>query len=75
MGAIHSFKNETDTVAHLLCVVVPAGLEKFFTEIGIPTEGSPFLSPLSISPEQQQQLEEVAKGYGQELFLPDYLNQ
>ena len=29
-GVVHDFKNETDTTAHLWCVVVPAGLEKFF---------------------------------------------
>ena len=32
-GIVHAFKNETNTIAHLLCVVVPAGLDKFFQEI------------------------------------------
>ena len=73
-GAVHSFKNKTDTVAHLLCVVVPAGLDKFFTEMGKPVESNAFLPPPSMNHEEQQRLEEVAKKYGQELFPPDYLN-
>src|SRR5664279_3197610 len=31
-GAIHSFKNEGAETAHLLCMVVPSGLEEFFLE-------------------------------------------
>src|SRR6218665_1051530 len=33
-GAIHCFKNESDSMARLLCTVTPAGLEAFFREIG-----------------------------------------
>ncbi|MEJ0101987.1 MAG: hypothetical protein WDO19_05240 [Bacteroidota bacterium] len=29
-GKVHCFKNTTDTIAHLLCTVVPAGLDDFF---------------------------------------------
>ncbi|WP_375417551.1 cupin domain-containing protein [uncultured Hymenobacter sp.] len=73
-GPVHSFKNETDAVARLLCTVVPAGLEKFFQEIGQPVAAGAFLPPPPpMSPADQQRLAEVAKRYGQELFPPDYL--
>lgn len=72
-GAIHSFTNERDTVAHLLCVVVPAGLEKFFEEIGQPVAAGQFLPRQTPTPEQQKQMQAKAEQYGQELFPPDYL--
>lgn len=72
-GAVHSFKNETDNTAHLLCVVIPAGLEKFFEEIGKPVQIGTFLPPPVMNPQEQQRLQEIAKKYGQEVFPPDYL--
>lgn len=72
-GAIHSFTNESQAVAHLLCVVVPAGLEKFFLEIGQPVAAGQFLPQQEPSPEQKQKMAAAAQRYGQELFPPDYL--
>ena len=72
-GPVHSFKNEATTVAHLLCVVVPAGLEKMFQEIGQPVQPGQFLPPLTLGPDELKHVAEVAKKYGQELFPPDYL--
>ncbi|MGI4833622.1 MAG: cupin domain-containing protein [Janthinobacterium lividum] len=72
-GAIHNFTNESNALAHLLCIVTPAGLDKFFQEVGQPiTAGQP-VSPQSPTPEQQQRIGEIAQRYGQELFPPDYL--
>ncbi|MGI4884902.1 MAG: cupin domain-containing protein [Janthinobacterium lividum] len=73
-GAVHSFKNESDAVAHLLCVVVPAGLDKFFEEIGQPVAAGTFLPPAAPSPAELERLQAVAQQYGQELFPPDYLD-
>ena len=73
-GAIHSFKNESATPAHLLCLVVPAGLEAFFREIGQPVAPGTFLPPPTLTTEAQQQLQKTAEKYGQELFAPDYLD-
>lgn len=72
-GAIHSFTNETQELAQLLCVVVPAGLEQMFAEIGQPVPCGQFLPPLPITPERLQHLQEVAAKYGQEVFPPDTL--
>lgn len=72
-GAVHSFTNESQAVAHLLCVVVPAGLEKFFQEIGQPVAAGQFLPQQAPNPEQLQHLMATAQRYGQELFPPDFL--
>ncbi len=73
-GAIHSFKNESDKVAHILCTVTPSGLEKMFEEMGRPVEEGQFLPPPEMTPDAQQKMEALAKKYGQELFPPDYLD-
>ncbi|MBC8084624.1 MAG: cupin domain-containing protein [Hymenobacter sp.] len=72
-GAIHSFTNESNQVAHLLCVVVPAGIEEMFEEVGKPVQPGAFLPPPPMTPEAQQKMQEIAAKYGQEVFPPDYL--
>lgn len=72
-GAVHSFTNESGALAHLLCVVVPAGLEKFFQEIGQPVAAGEFLPRQAPTPTQLQQLRAAAEQHGQEIFPPDYL--
>ena len=72
-GAVHSFKNTTDKVAHLLCTVIPAGLDSFFQEIGKPVEIDKFLSQTPPTPEELNKLKSIAEKYGQELYPPDYL--
>lgn len=73
-GPVHSFKNESDAMAQLLCIAVPAGLEKFFQEIGEPVALGEFLPPPAMTAEAKQRLEQLAKKHGQELFPPDYLD-
>ena len=72
-GAVHSFKNLTDKVAHLLCTVVPAGLDSFFREIGQPVETGTFLKPSAPTGEQLEKMKSLAEKYGQELYPPDFL--
>lgn len=72
-GAVHDFKNHTDAIAHLLCVVVPAGLEKFFQEIGEPVAVGQFLPPPNLTPEDQTRMSEIAARHGQVVYPPDYL--
>lgn len=72
-GVVHSFKNVSDAVAHLWCVVVPAGLEQLFQEIGRPVTAGTFLPPPVMGPEEQQRLKSIAAKHGQQLFPPDYL--
>lgn len=72
-GMVHCFKNKTGKVAHLWCVVVPAGLEAFFKEIGQPAPFGTFLSPPPMDQEALKRLQTIAEKYGQKLFPPDYL--
>ena len=71
---MHRFKNLTQTTAHLLCVVVPAGLENFFQEIGKPVAPGEFLPVPQMGPEEQQRLQSIAEKHGQQIFPPDYLD-
>jgi quercetin dioxygenase-like cupin family protein len=73
-GVVHDFKNESATEAHLLCIVVPAGLDKFFQEIGQPVATGTFLPPPPMDPAAQKKLQAIAEKYGQQVFPPDYLD-
>jgi len=73
-GAVHSFKNISQSIAHLLCTVMPAGLEELFQEIGKPVEAGIFLPPHIPDVEEQQKLKNIAEKYGQKLYPPDFLD-
>ena len=73
-GAVHCFKNMTDKLAHLLCTVVPAGLDSFFQEIGKPIEIGTFLPHQNLSMEELVKLKAVAEKHGQVLYPPDFLD-
>jgi len=72
-GMVHCFKNKTDKVAHLLCMVVSSGLEEFFVEIGRPVPFGEFLPVPEMNPEVQEKLQALAEKYGQKIYPPDYL--
>jgi quercetin dioxygenase-like cupin family protein len=72
-GIVHCFKNKTDQVAHLLCLVVPSGLEEFFMEIGRPVAIGSFLAPPVMDAEVMKKMLPIVEKYGQKLFPPDYL--
>jgi quercetin dioxygenase-like cupin family protein len=72
-GIIHSFRNKTDKVARLWCVVVPAGEDAFFQEIGQPVQAGEFLPAPAMGPQEQQRLQQIARKHGQTLYPPDYL--
>ncbi len=72
-GAVHSFKNTTNEVAHLLCTVVPSGLDSFFKEIGKPVETGEFLAQSAPAAQELEKLKSAAEKYGQQLYPPDFL--
>jgi quercetin dioxygenase-like cupin family protein len=72
-GIVHCFKNKTDKTAHLLCTVVPAGLEEFFLEIGKPVAIGKFLPAPEMNAEMMKNLIPIIEKYGQQVFPPDYL--
>lgn len=73
-GMVHGFKNTTEELAHLLCTVVPAGLEAFFVEIGQPVKLNEFLPPPHMDETTVKKLQAIAEKYGQKVFPPDYLD-
>jgi quercetin dioxygenase-like cupin family protein len=73
-GVVHSFKNRTDQMAHLLCTVVPAGLEAFFEEIGTSVPYGKFLPPPPMNPVTVKQLQTIAEKHGQKIYPPDFLD-
>ncbi len=73
-GVVHYFKNNTDRPAHLLCLVVPAGLDAFFQEIGKPVAIGKYLPPPPMDKDSIEKLTAIAKKYGQEVFPPDFLD-
>ena len=73
-GLIHCFKNNSDRPARLWCVVVPAGLEKFFQEIGQPSVFGTFLPPPPMNAGVMEKLQAIAEAHGQVLYPPDYLD-
>ncbi|MEJ7677958.1 MAG: cupin domain-containing protein [Segetibacter sp.] len=73
-GLVHGFKNKTDKIAHLWCVVVPAGLEDFFAEVGKPVPFGTFVSPPPMNEEAVKKLTEISEKHGQQIFPPNYLD-
>lgn len=71
-GAIHSFRNETNVNAHILCIVVAAGLEEFFKEVGQPVGYGEFLTPPVMNAEAASKLKTIALKHELEVFPPDY---
>jgi quercetin dioxygenase-like cupin family protein len=73
-GKVHSFKNVSDMPAHLLCTVVPAGLEEFFQKIGKPVEPGVFLPVPVLTPEEIADVQKLGAQYGQKFYPPDFLD-
>lgn len=73
-GLVHCFTNKTQAIAHLLCTVVPAGIEKFFEEVGQPVPYGEFLPSPVMDKAYITKLQAIAARYGQEIFPPDYLD-
>ncbi|SFC73154.1 cupin domain-containing protein [Spirosoma endophyticum] len=72
-GVVHAFTNKTQQTAHLLCTVVPAGLETLFEEIGQPVASGQFLPPPPLDEAAVKKLQAIAEKHGQKVFPPDYL--
>jgi quercetin dioxygenase-like cupin family protein len=73
-GIVHAFKNKTAELAKLLCTVVPAGLEKFFIEVGEPVGLDQLLPPRAMDEAYAKQLQEAATRYGQQIYPPNFLD-
>jgi quercetin dioxygenase-like cupin family protein len=67
-GVLHSYENVGSGPARFLTLMVPAGLEKFFEEVGKP--GADLSSPPPFDAEDVERLLLAAPGYGLEIPLP-----
>lgn len=63
-GSLHTFKNTGPTTARMLITVHPSGLERFFAEVGYPSQEE------SVSPAAIAKLLAVAPKYGLEIQVP-----
>lgn len=61
-GALHTFKNVGERPGRLLTLVVPAGLEGFFEEIGVP--GNDVSDPPPFGPAEVERLLATTPKYG-----------
>jgi quercetin dioxygenase-like cupin family protein len=67
-GQLHRFTNRGSTLGKMLIWVTPAGLEKFFMEVGKPVANHP--SPPIVSPEDIEKIMAEAPQYGLEIIPP-----
>lgn len=68
-GSLHHFRNVGPGPARMLILVAPAGLERFFLEVGRPATGDPGPSS-DFGPEEVAALLAVAPAYGIEIPAP-----
>jgi len=68
-NSLHCFKNVSSTTARMLVHVAPAGLEKFFEEVGHPLKDKS-AGPAPVTPADIEKLVAVAPKYGIEIKLP-----
>lgn len=73
-GVVHSFRNRTAHTAHLLCTVVPAGLETLFEAIGQPVAAGQFLPHPVLDEAFIRKAQAAAAKLGQQVFPPHYLD-
>ncbi len=65
----HTFKNSGGQAGRLIIIVTPAGLERFFMEVGIPLD-SPESQPVEPSAADIDRLLAAAPRYGVEILVP-----
>jgi quercetin dioxygenase-like cupin family protein len=65
----HTFKNSGGQAGRLIIIVTPAGLERFFLEVGIPLD-SPESQPVEPTAADIDRLLAAAPRYGVEILVP-----
>ncbi len=73
-GAIHCFKNNSQSPVRLLCTVMPAGLEKLFAIIGTPAKLGEFLPLPELTEDRKKLLKQLDQDYNQTTYPPTYLD-
>jgi quercetin dioxygenase-like cupin family protein len=73
-GDIHCFKNTSNSLAILLCTVMPAGLEKIFEAIGQPAGKDEFFPIPELTEERKKLLQHLDETHGQKTYPGNYLD-
>ena len=73
-GAVHCFRNNSQSIIKLLCTVMPAGLEKLFAKTGVPAVMGQFLPVPEMTEERVALLKQMNEEYRQTTYPQDYLD-
>jgi hypothetical protein len=68
IGHLHTFKNITNQRARMLVWYMPAGIESFFAEVGVPVD-DPDAPSRPATPEAIERILVVAPKYGIEFIV------
>jgi quercetin dioxygenase-like cupin family protein len=60
-GEPHGYRNVGSDMVHMLAIVQPSGLEAFFDELGVPSDGASEPEPLTGPPDVQRLMAVTAK--------------
>ena len=71
-GVLHTYWNTGTSVGRMLGIAVPAGIERFYAEVGQPADDAtePPGSSGELTPEEVEHLIQTAQKYGVEVRLP-----
>lgn len=61
-GVVHAFRNESDTDARMLIQTMPAGMDAYFREVGVPVDS--MADDIPVTPEHIADLKTAAPKYG-----------
>jgi quercetin dioxygenase-like cupin family protein len=71
-GVVHTYRNAGTSVGRMLGIAAPAGIERFYAEVGEPAHGA--TEPPGLigepTPEELEHLVQTARKYGVEFVLP-----
>ncbi|SEN55211.1 Cupin domain protein [bacterium A37T11] len=73
-GAIHCFKNTSSKIVRMICTVMPAGLDNYFREIGIPAEAGEVIPMPILTQEAKNRIQQLNEKYGTQTYPMDYLD-
>jgi mannose-6-phosphate isomerase-like protein (cupin superfamily) len=68
-GTVHTFRNDGTKPARLLVTITPAGLDRFFREVGVPI-ADPAADPPPATVEHIQRVLDAAPRYGMMIQMP-----
>lgn len=68
-GTVHQFKNTASSVAQMITLYIGAGIEGFFTEVGVPPLLNENAQPALFTSERKKEFLDAAPKYGLEFIV------